>query len=431
MFSQLLKPLKSLAGKRLLIISALLILAILITTASVIRSSSITARPLAYLSETIAVNAKTAQPSAEVRKGEIKKTLILDGELRAVKSKTIFADTSEQAKITYLPPEGSIVKAGDRLVELDSGTVLSNIKGIEESLVSIENEMVQMKSQHESTLREMDVELSKLWLAYEQAKIKAKVPPDVVPRREYQENQFILEKSKKEFENQLDKIEQRKKEQTAEFQVKSIDRDKLKVKLDQEKGRLNGMNVRAPSDGMVIYTDHWAERRKVQVGDVVWGGFPVVKLPDLAEMEVLAQVNEVDGPKLSVGQKARIMLDSHTDIDITGLVKDISQTAVKAGWMTKAKIFKVVISMDKTAAEIMKPGMSAQISIDIADYGTQLLVPRSAVKFENGSAKVIRLEEENNLRPVAVTVLYTDPIHFAIADNGALKERDKILLRWD
>jgi HlyD family secretion protein len=427
MFSLLFKPAKVLSVKKILIGCSL---AVLIGTALLLRSQRLPARPLAYLGEAVAVKAKSEPPSAEIHKGEMKKTLLIDGELRAVKSKTIFADTSEQAKITFLPPEGSIVKAGDRLVELDSGTILGKIKEIEEKIVALENEMVQAKSQQESALREMDVGLSKLWLAYEQAKIKAKLPVDVVPRREYQENQFNLEKSKKEYENELEKIEQKKREQAAELQVKNIDKDKLKVQLDQARGDLEGMNVKAPSDGMVIYTDHWAERRKIQVGDVVWGGFPLVKLPDLAEMEVLAQVNEVDGPKLSVGQKARIMLDSYTNIDITGQVKDISQTAVKAGWMTKAKIFKVVISMDKTVTEIMKPGMSAQVYIDIADYGTQLLVPRSAVKFDNGGTTVMRMEGENR-RPVAVTILYSDPIHFAVADNGALKAGDRILLRWD
>src|SRR5207253_471792 len=106
---------------------------------------------------------------------------------------------------------------------------------------------------------------------------------------------------KTEYENQLSKIEQKKKEQAAELQVKTIEKSKLEVQLNQAKGNLSGMNLKAPADGMVIYVDHWNERRKLQVGDVVWGGMPIVRLPDLSEMEVLAQVNEVDGPKLSVG----------------------------------------------------------------------------------------------------------------------------------
>jgi multidrug efflux pump subunit AcrA (membrane-fusion protein) len=359
------------------------------------------------------------------------KTLLLDGELRAVRYRAVFANTSEEAKIVYLPPEGSFVKAGDRLVELDSSTVLNKVKEIEEKIVAAENEIVKIRSTQESALQEMELQLSRLWLAYEQAKIKARVPVDVVPRREYQERQLALGVAKAECDNQLAKIEQKKKEQEAELQVKIVEKQKLQVQLNQAKSNLDGMNIRAPADGMVIYADHWdwSERRKIQIGDVVWGGFPLIRLPDLQEMEVIAQVNEVDGPKLSIGHKAKIVLDSYPDIEISGSVKDISQTAVKASWMAKTNIFKVVLSLDKTLTDIMKPGMSAQVSVVIAEYPSQLLVPRSAVKFESDSPKVIRLEGEKGRRPMAVTILASDPVYYAVADNGALKEGDRIFAR--
>jgi multidrug efflux pump subunit AcrA (membrane-fusion protein) len=182
---------------------------------------------------------------------------------------------------------------------------------------------------------------------------------------------------------------------------------------------------------MVLYSDHWNwnERRKLQIGDIVWSGFPIIRLPDLGNMEVLANVNEVDGPKLSPGQTALIRLDSYPDIEITGSVKEISQTAVKASWMAKAKIFRVVISLDRTVTEIMKPGMSAQVSIVVSEHPSQLLVPRSAVEFEVSSPNVLRLEAENQWRPIAITILSTDPACYGVADNGVLKEGDSILLR--
>lgn len=366
----------------------------------------------------------------QVRRGNIKKTLLLDGELRAVSSRTIFSSTSEEAKITYLPPEGSVVKAGERVVELDNTTILSKITDIDERIIAAENDIDRTKSQHEGSLRDMEVVLSTLWLAYEQAKLDVNLPTTVLPRRKYQENQLAFDKGKTEYDNQLAKIEQKKKEQAAELQVKIIEKDKLGVRLNQIKATLASMTLTAPADGMVIYGDHWMERRKIQVGDMVWGGFPLVRLPDLKEMEMLAQVNEVDGPRLSIGQKGRVRLDSYPDIEITGSVKNIAQTAIKASWMAKAKVFLVVIALDKTVVEIMKPGMSAQVTLAIADQPDLLLVPRSAVQFEEGSAQVMRLEGDKNRRAVAVTVLSADPLNYAVADDGALKQGDKILRRW-
>ncbi|MEK7833183.1 MAG: HlyD family efflux transporter periplasmic adaptor subunit, partial [Acidobacteriota bacterium] len=310
------------------------------------------------LTSTNPANSTTDLSSVEVRRGSIKKTLLLDGELRAVRSRTIYSNTSDDAKIVFMPPEGTVIKAGERAVELDSSTILTKIKDSEERIVAAENEIVRTRSQHESQLRDLEVELSKLWLAYEQGKLKAKVPAEVLARREYQEAQLTLEKAKTEYDNHLAKIEQKKKEFAAELQVKTIDKQKLQVQLDRAKGNLDGMRIKAPADGMVLYAEHWEGRRKMQVGDVVWGGWPLIRLPDLTEMEVLAMVNEVDGPKLSIGSRCEIRLDSYPDTAITGAVKEISQTAIKAGWMSKAKIFRVTVSLDRTATEIMKPGMS-------------------------------------------------------------------------
>ena len=372
-------------------------------------------------------NSSAARGTTTVGRGTIKKALLLDGELRAVRSRMIYSNTSEETKIVFLPPEGTIIKAGERVAELDAGTVLTKIKDNEEKIVAAENEIVRLQAQHEASLRDLEVELSKLWLAYEQAKLKAKVPAEVLARREYQEAQLALEKSKTEYDNHLAKIEQKKKEQAAERQVKTIEKDKLNVQLNRAKSNLDGMRIKAPSDGMVIYNEHYNERRKMQVGDMVWGGWPIIRLPDLTEMEVLALVNEVDGPKLSVGARAEIKLDSYPDTVITGAVKEIAQTAVKAGWMSKAKIFRVVIALDRTITEVMKPGMSAQVSVITSETQPQLLIPRSAVKFENQTAIVARTEANNTQRQIAVTILAADATSYAVADNGALKEGDRIL----
>lgn len=372
----------------------------------------------------------TNLPTIEVRKGSIKKTLLLDGELRAVRSRTIYSGASDDAKIVFMPPEGTVIKAGERVVELDSSTFLTRIKDTEERIVAADNEIVRTQSQQEASLRDLEIELSKLWLAQEQAKLKAKVPAEVLARREYQEAQLSLEKARTEYNNHLAKIEQKKKEFAAELQVKTIDKQKLQVQLDRAKSNLDGMRIKAPADGMVLYAEHWEGRRKMQIGDVVWGGWPIVRLPDLTDMEVLAMVNEVDGPKLSIGSRCEIRLDSYPDTLITGAVKEISQTAIKAGWMSKAKIFRVTVSLDRTVTEIMKPGMSAQVAVIVNETDAQLLIPRSAVKFEGETANVVRLESNgkpNEQRQIAVTILGADALNYVVASNGALKEGDKIL----
>src|SRR5262245_31909370 len=412
-----------------LVISACLLLALLAPVFIHRFNSSSFNRILAFSNGAATSADATGAAPIEVKRGSVRKVLLLDGELRAVRSRTIWGSSSDEAKIVYMPPEGTIVKAGDLVLELDSTTTLNKIKDTEERVIAAENEIVRVRSQHESALRDLEVELSKLWLAYEQAKLKAKVPNEVVSRREFQEAQLALEKAKTEYDNHLNKIEQKKKEQAAELQVKIIEKEKLKVQIDRAKSDLDGMKIKAPTDGMVLYNEHYNERRKLQVGDVVWPGWPVVQLPDMTEMEVLAQVNEVDGPKLSIGARAEIKLDSYPDQVISGEIKEISQTAIKANRMAKAKIFRVTISLDRTLMEIMKPGMSALVSVTISETQPNLLLPRATVKFDGESAKVMRVESADARREVAVTILAADGLNYLVADNGALKEGDHILAK--
>lgn len=418
--------LREIAGRRVALIASACLLLALLAPIFIHRFNSSSFSRLLASSNGAANNADAT--AIEVKRGSVKKVLLLDGELRAVRSRTIYGGSSwEDVKIVYMPPEGTVVKAGDLVVELDSTNILNRIKDTDERIVAAENEIVRVSSQHESALRDLEVELSKLWLAYEQAKLKAKVPNEVVSRREFQEAQLAFEKAKTEYENHLSKIGQKKKEQAAELQVKIIEKEKLKVQLDRARSVLDGMRIKAPTDGMVLYNDHWNERRKLQVGDLVWPGWPVVQLPDLTEMEVLAQVNEVDGPRLSIGARAEVKLDSYPDKVITGEIKDISQTAIKASRMAKAKIFRVTISLDQTLMEIMKPGMSALVSVTISETQPNLLVPRSTVKFDGESAKVTRIESVDARREVAVTILAVDGLNYLVAGNGALKEGDRIL----
>src|SRR5581483_3446539 len=95
-----------------------------------------------FLSALPTVQAKTEEPTIAVRRGDLKKNLIIVGELRAVRSQSIYAVTSDEAKITYLPPEGSIIKPGEKVLELDSTTAITKIKDMEEKIVAADNDII-------------------------------------------------------------------------------------------------------------------------------------------------------------------------------------------------------------------------------------------------------------------------------------------------
>lgn len=415
--------------KKVLWLSPLVILALLVP---IILKSGISFNPDKLLASLPPIT-KFTQPkpileTVLVEVGTLEKKVLLDGDLQAVRARTLFG--TAEAKITFMPAEGTKVKTGDRLVEFDNSTVSNRILEIKQQIITSENQLVEIQSNHESGLRDLEASLSQYWLAFQQAKIDAAVPINLIARRDYQERQLLFEKTETEYNSHLAKIEKKKLEQQAELQAKNLEKEKLVVELQKLENDLNELNLKAPTDGIVIYADHIFEPRKVQVGDVVWSGFPVVNLPDLTELELLAKVNEVDGPRLSIGQTAQVFLDSYPDIKINGKIKDISQTAAKAGTSRSdtTKIFKVVVSLEKTLTDIMKPGMSAQVEVNFAENTPQILVPRFAVEFHNKQAQVLKQVGEE-LQPIAINILASDFRFYAIADDGKLKQGDKLVIK--
>src|SRR5262245_27460018 len=136
--------LRELAGRRMApVISACLLLALL-APIFINRCDSSSFNRLLAFSNGETSNARAA-PAVEVKRGSVKKILLLDGELRAVRSRTIYGASSDEAKIVYLPPEGTVVKAGDLVVELDSTNILTRIKDTEERIVAAESDIVRVR----------------------------------------------------------------------------------------------------------------------------------------------------------------------------------------------------------------------------------------------------------------------------------------------
>src|SRR5262245_39205517 len=141
--------LRELAGRRVALVASAGLLLALLAPVFIHRLNSSSFSRLLISSNGAANNADAA--TTEVKRGSVKKVLLLDGELRAVRSRTIYGGSSwEDVKIVYMPPEGTVVKAGDLVLELDSTNTLNKIKDTDEKIVAAENEIVRVRSQHES-----------------------------------------------------------------------------------------------------------------------------------------------------------------------------------------------------------------------------------------------------------------------------------------
>lgn len=139
----------------------------------------------------------------------------------------------------------------------------------------------------------------------------------------------------------------------------------------------------------------------VGVGDSVQpGAGALVTRPDGA-LHAVVRINEVDIPRIAVGQKAVITLDALPDEEFVGEVTEVStglvsaSTATGSGGGTAGVVtFPVTVRLDAPSTQI-KAGMSADAQIVLTTVTGVLAVPTGAVQEKEGKTIVLVPGESN------------------------------------
>ncbi len=148
--------------------------------------------------------------------------------------------------------------------------------------------------------------------------------------------------------------------------------------LKQSQDQLEKTTIYAPMDGTISLLP-------VEVGERVAGtgqfnAAEVMRVADLANMEVVVKVNENDVVNVKVGNPAEINIDAFPKRKFSGKVTEIASSAVTTGANTQAEVtnFEVRIRIDADGA-LLKPGMSALADIATATVNDVIAVPIQSV----------------------------------------------------
>lgn len=130
------------------------------------------------------------------------------------------------------------------------------------------------------------------------------------------------------------------------------DLDRAKNDLDRARDELDKAIITAPFDGIIADVN-------VKVGDVLSAvnyTAPAIVLIDPGRMELNVKVNELDIPKVKLGQKAAITVDALPDEQFGGVVTSISLLPEVAG---SAVSYEVKIALDMPQNLALRAGMRA------------------------------------------------------------------------
>jgi HlyD family secretion protein len=330
---------------------------------------------------------------ARVRKEKLVRSLFVAGELAPVRAVRISVPRFRergQVPIQAMAQEGSLVKAGDALLQIDNAQLIASLNSEEINLDKAENDLARKQSELDVQLKDLEMELSTRKLDLEKAQLKAEIEKDLISLRDWQDNQFNFQRARKEFDRVTQKMELIRKAAAEELALFQIKRDQSQAKIKTIQDDLAALRITAPVAGTVVYENApttWNRNendppRKFQVGDQVSPGQIVMSVVDLGEMEVRAFVSEVDGGLLRTGQRARVVVDSHAGTEFTGAVDYVPEVAERPRRLSNVRVFIARLKLDSADPQLMKPGMSVRAEI-ILDEREGLTAPRNAV-FEEG-----------------------------------------------
>ena len=353
-----------------------------------------------------------AQLIAPVKSGEFKVLVTTTGELHARKFVQVAgpgpaAMTANiyQTKIASIVPEGTVVKVGDVIAELDKQPVAAKIADVALSLQKAQADFTTAQldsalnlAQAREDVRTAEFTLEEKKLAREQAKYEA---PTIKRQAE-----IDLEKAQRALEQSKRNLSTKTKQAIAKMSSVGADLGRQQNNLKNLEQVRDNFSVRAPAPGMVIYVREWNGKKK-GIGSQ-WGAWDatVATLPDLTQMESETYVNEVDVRKLSVGQKVQIALDADPTKKLSGTVTHIANVGEQRP-NQDSKVFEVKIEI-ATADTTLRPGMTTANAIEVASVPRVLSVPLEAVVSDGGFSYVFKKDGRRVVRQMVETGAMND-----------------------
>ena len=320
--------------------------------------------------------------------------------------------------ILRIVPEGTVVKKGDFLVELDS-SALKEERVTQQILVNtaravaiqsqnvyetaeiareeyIDGTYVQERQTIEGEVFVAEENLNRAKEYYEFSKrLSSK---GYVNQLQLEADKFAVDKSMKELDaaktklKVIDDYTRAKMLKQLESDIATSkakwDSDMKSLELEESKladidDQIAKCTMVAPKDGTVVYAHErqgfGGDDFVVKEGAVIRERQAIIRLPDPTAMRVAMTINESLIQHIRPGMPATISPVGMGDKKLHGTVQTVNQYAEPGGWRkANVKEYKARVSIDEPA-DILRSGMTASVTIKCDEVPDALVAPLQAI----------------------------------------------------
>lgn len=327
------------------------------------------------------------------KRGPFQVNVVTTGELRAKNSTSIRGPEGMRdigvfnVTIQKLVPEGTVVRKGDFVAELDRSEITSILQNAQLDLERVQSEFEQAQLDSSLTLSQARDNLINLEYTLEERKL-------AVEQSRY-ESPAVRRQTQIDYEKTLRQLAQDRKNYATRVKQSEARLRQIEVSLTKRKNDLRKIietmskfTIHAPENGMVIYRRNRNGSKLTQGGTISAWDPVVAELPDFSVMESVTYVNEVDIQKVKEGQLVDIGLDANAEKELTGIVTSVANIGEQRP-NSDSKVFEVVIEINE-ADTTLRPAMTTSNVIHINSLDNALFVPLETIHSQDSLSFVFK-----------------------------------------
>ena len=331
----------------------------------------------------VPISCKKQKSEYMISQGPFRQSVIETGELQSVNAVTVMMPNidykyASRLKIIDLAEHGKTVRKGEPVISVDPASVQ---KFIIEKRESLENEIAtsnKLKAQLKNNLQDLKAQIRNEQSSYDIKKLQLEssayesAATREVRELEFRQSEIRLNKLKR-------NLELRPKLDSLDYGIQLIKVSQRENELRAAEETLDLLTVRSPLDGVFVLQKNPSTGQTIKVGDEVYLGYSVAKIPDINTMKVNGIIIENDISRIKTGQNVIIRLDALPSVPFHGTISKVGKVCIP---QDEKKVFLTEVLISETDLRL-KPGMTVSCEYITYDGGDEIYVPNNCILDEN------------------------------------------------
>jgi HlyD family secretion protein len=329
-------------------------------------------------------------PSETVKLEKVRLVVTASGELESRQTAMIAPPSVSrmwQYQIKQLTQENTRVKKGDQIVAFDSKKVMDRLVDKQADLDRAQKQLENKKIKETDTEQELILSVAEKKMEYEKAERKAEIVDNSRSDNDRKKSVIDFTIAENDLFLAKEKLKFHENNKALNLKLAKGKVNRLTAEVNDFKGDIERLKVKAPIDGMVIYRANW-QGEKPAVGENVQFGQPIIELAVIEKMQLKAQIAEPDSGKIKLKQKVKIMIDGTQEIVLQGEIVELGRVFRDKSSQDKRRVFDAIIAFEQPKNTVIRPGMTARIEVITAVIDNALTLSSKAVSLENGEGRV-------------------------------------------